>query len=217
MSRQPAILEMSGGKSQRQRVWEAIRGLAGINDGTFTASDLSRCSKVDMEPVREYLKGLGAAGYVRVINPEASKAGGRSVKNVFEMLRDNGVEAPRVRRDGAPVTQGRGTESMWAAMVELDHFNHWLIADFAQVKPSTAATYLRLLGCAGYLKIITPGKGKGKGGVATVWTVGLEHRLKPRAPMITRLHAVYDPNIHQIVWAEGANEAAEMVEIGEVL
>lgn len=217
MSRKPAILELAGGKSQRQRVWEAVRGLAGMNDGTFTTTDISRCCKVEIEPVREYLKGLAAAGYVQVINPEASRSGGRGVSNVFELTRDNGVEAPRVRRDGMPVTQGRGTEAMWAAMVELDQFNHWLIADFAQVKASTAATYLLALGKAGMLQVVTPGKGKGKGGIATVWVVGAEHRRKPRAPMITRLRAVYDPNIHQIVWAEGADEAADAVENGEVL
>lgn len=217
MSRKPAILELAGGKSQRQRVWEAIRGFAGMGDGTFTVTDLSRASKVETEPVREYLKGLGAAAFVRIINPAASRAGGRAVQNVFELTRDNGVEAPRVRRDGTPVTQGRGTEAMWAAMVELDQFNHWLIAEFAQVKASTAIAYLYALGKAGMLHMLTPGKGKGKGGIATVWTVAPAHRQKPRAPMITRLKTVYDPNIHQIVWAEGADEAADAIEMGEVL
>lgn len=215
--RKPAILELSGGKSQRQRVWEAIRGFAGVVDGTFTAADLSRQSKVETDPVREYLKGLAAGGYVRIINPEASRSGGRCVQNVFELTRDNGVEAPRVRRDGTPVTQGRGTEAMWSAMTVLDSFNYWLIAELAQVKPATACNYCLALGKAGYLDVITPGKGKGKGGIATVWVVAALHRQKPRAPMITRLKSIYDPNIHQIVWAEGADEAADAVESGEVL
>lgn len=217
MSRKPAILELSGGKSQRQRVWEVIRSLAGMHDGTFTAADLSCISKVETDPVREYLKGLAAAGYVRIINPDASRAGGRSVQNVFELMRDNGVEAPRVRRDGSPVTMGRGTEALWAAMTVLDTFNHWLVADIAQTKASTAAVYCQALGRARYLEVVSLGKGKGKGGVATVWTVALAHRQKPRAPMITRLKAVYDPNIHEIVWAEGADEAADSVEVGEVV
>lgn len=216
MSRKPAILELAGGKSQRQRVWESIRRLAGCNDGTFTAIDLSLASKVEIDPVREYLKGLSAAGYICIINPEASRPGGRSVKNVFELTRDNGVEAPRVRRDGTEVTQGRGTEAMWAAMTALDSFNYWLIAEVAQVKPATACNYCLALGKAAYLDVLTPGKGTGKGGIATVWAVPVLHRMKPRAPMVTRLKAIYDPNIHQIVWAEGADEAADAVEIGEV-
>lgn len=215
--RKPAILELSGGKSGRQRVWEAIRGFAGTGDGTFAADVLSRAAKVEMDSVREYLKALTAAGYVTITNPNATTPGGRLLKNIFILTRDNGVEAPRVRRDGSPVTQGRGTEAMWAAMTALDAFNHWLIAEIAQAKPATAAAYCLALGKAGYLQVATPGKGKGKGGVATVWTVAPAHRQKPRAPMITRLKAVYDPNIHEIVWAEGASEAADAVEVGEVL
>jgi hypothetical protein len=216
MSRKPAI-ELLGGKSQRQRVWEAIRALAGMGDGTFTAADLSRASRVEVEPVREYLKGLAAGEFIRAINSAASRRGGRGVTNVFELLRDNGVEAPRVRRDGSEVTQGRGTEAMWGAMTALDSFNYWLVAEIAQVKPNTAAAYCQALCRAGMLVEVMPGRGTGKGGVAAVYQVAPEHLMKPRAPMITRLKSVYDPNTHQIVWAEGADEAADAVEVGEVL
>lgn len=215
MSRKPAILELAGGKSQRQRVWEVIRGLAGMNDRCFRADDLSRCSNVELGPVREYLKALEAAGYVRRIGRAR-----RFVKHVYEMTRDNGVEAPRVRRDGTPVTQGRGTEAMWAAITVLDSFTHYLLAEIAQTKPATAANYCQALGKAGYLRALTPGKGKGRGGVVTVWIVNAQHRRKPRAPMITRLKAIYDPNIHQIVWGDAgklADEAADAVETGEVV
>lgn len=212
MSRKPAILEMTGGKSQRQRVWEAIRSAAGLDNGTFTVDKLSRFSKVEVPPIRDYLKGLVAAGFVRTVGDVS-----RCVKNVYELMRDNGVEAPRVRRDGSPVTQGRGNEALWAAMTVLDSFDYALLAEIAEVKATTASSYCKALGKAGYLQVISAGKGKGKGGIATVWTVNPAHRLKPRAPMITRLHAIYDPNIHAIVWAEGADEAADAVEMGEVL
>jgi hypothetical protein len=213
MSRKPAILELSGGKSGRQRVWEAIRGFAGFGDGFFTVDELSRLSKIEVAAVREYLKGLEAAGYVRSV----SIGEARFVKRVFELARDNGVEAPRVRRDGTPVTMGRGTEAMWGVMTALDSFNHWLVAEIAQVKPVTAAHYCQALGKAGYLQALTPGKGKGCGGVATVWAVAVLHRMKPRAPMITRLKSIYDPNIHQIVWGGGPDEAADALEVGEVI
>lgn len=217
MSRKPALLELAGGKSQRQQIWELIRAFAGTGDGTFTASLLAHTIKSEPDPVREYLKGLGAAGFIRILNPDASRPGGRHVKNVFELVRDNGVEAPRVRRDGSEVTQGRGTEAMWGAMTVLDNFNHWMLADLAQVKPATATTYCQLLAKAGYLEVVTPGKGTGKGGIATVYRVAMAHRQKPRAPMITRMRSVYDPNIHQIVWAEGADAAADAIEVGEAL
>ena len=217
MSRLPAILSLSGGKSQRQRVWEALRRASVTTaDGCFCADELSRASQVEIAPVREYLKCLSAAGVVAPCQRPVPHADGR-VRKSFKLTQDNGVEAPRLRRDGTPVTQGRGTEAMWAAMTVLDAFDHGLLADIAQVKATTAASYCHALGKAAYLDVLIPGQGKGRGGIATTWAVNAVHRMKPRAPMITRLHAVYDPNIHQIVWAEGADEAADAVEVGEVV
>jgi hypothetical protein len=216
MARQPAILELVGGKSSRQRVWEAIRRFANSTFTSFTVDDISRLSKVEYEPVRYTFRGLVAAGYLEVV-PCLSFESRRGVKNVYRMIRDNGVECPRVRPDGRQIVQGRGTEAMWSAITALDSFSADFLADMALVKPSTAKTYCGLLARAGYLVAISPGKGLGKGGRPTVWRVAGEHQDKPRAPMITRLKAVYDPNVHAIVWAEGADDAAEAVDAGEVL
>lgn len=213
MGRLPAVLELAGGKSTRQRIWEAVRARAAE---PFVAAEIARECELELEPVREYLKCLRAGGYLAVSDaPRALRHAG--VKNVFFLTRDNGVEAPRLRRDGSPVTQGRGTEAMWAAMTALDTFDFHLIAELAQVKPATAASYLHAIAQAGYLDVVTRGKGKGKGGVATVWAVAAWARHLTRAPMITRLKTVYDPNCHRIVWHEGADAAADQVELGEVL
>jgi len=214
MSRQPAVVELAGGKSTRQRIWEAMRRAEADGPQTYSTETLSRLSKVEMEPVREYLKALAAAGIV--VRAHEAREGAR-VKYYWALNRNAGVEAPRVRRDGSEVTQGRGTEALWAAMTALDTFTSSFAAEIANVKPSTAATYCGALGKAGYLDVIKPGKGTGKGGIATVWAVAQAHRAKPRAPMITRLKAIYDPNIHKLVRLEGADEAADQVERGEVV
>lgn len=217
MSRQSVVIELAGGKSQRQRVWEAIRRFEyGCDDGPrpFSIEQLSRASKVEEGPVRDYVKCLEAADII-VNRGEIAERG--RVKKLWALYRDNGVEAPRVRRDGSAVTQGRGTEAMWAAMSTLNEFTFRFLAEIANVKPATAAHYCGLLGKAGILEVVKPGKGTGKGGIATVWRVAWPHKDKPRAPMITRLKAVYDPNIHQIVWGEGADEAADLVDIGGVV
>lgn len=217
MSRQSVVIELAGGKSQRQRVWEAIRRFEhGGDDGPlpFTIEQLSRSSKVEQAPVRDYLKGLEAAGHI--VRSDDVIANGR-VKHAWTLARDNGVEAPRVRRDGSEVTQGRGTEAMWAAMNTLNDFTFRFLAEIADVRPATAAHYCSLLGKTGFLEVVKPGKGAGKGGVATVWRVAWPHKYKPRAPMITRLKAVYDPNSHQIVWGDSADDAADLVETGGVV
>ncbi|MEF8769382.1 hypothetical protein [Candidatus Accumulibacter contiguus] len=219
MSRLPVVMELAGGKSQRQRVWEAIRSLSacalggGEESRWFAADDLSRQAKIEMPVVREYCKCLVAAGYLR----SATSAAGRGVKTSFALDKDNGIEAPRVRRDGSPVTQGSGTQAMWDAITVLDSFTPAFLAELAMVKPATAANYCGYLYRAGYLTLLKPGHGTGRGGVASVWSCARAHRKKPRAPMITRLKAVYDPNIHEIVWREDAGTAADQWDAGEVI
>ncbi len=217
MSRLPAVTELAGGKSQRQRVWEAIRAYDAVSpQGAFTAEDVSRWSKVECPIVLEYLVSLESAGYLGAA-PEVDGGARRGVKKGRFLANNNGVEAPRVRRDGSPVTQGSGTQSMWDAMTVLDTFTHAQLAELAMVKPATAANYCAFLGRAGYLERVVPGHGTGRGGVASVWRCVRAHRNKPRAPMITRLKAVYDPNIHEIVWQEGADDCADQIDRGEVV
>lgn len=215
MARKPAILELTGGKSRRQRVWEAARRLATSGDGYLTVERLSRAAKVEVDPVRYALKGLIAAGYIQ---PAPGIAPARiGVNRLYILAQDNGVEAPRVRPDGQEITQGRGTEALWAAATALDSFTADLIAEIARVRSSTARTWCCLLARAAYLETLAEGKGTGRGGTPATYRVAIAHRDKPRAPMITRLKAIYDPNTHQIVWAEGADAAAESIDAGEVL
>jgi hypothetical protein len=101
--------------------------------------------------VREYLVGLDAAGYLCAASREQRRHPATALKKGASLAKDNGVEAPRVRRDGSPVTQGRGTQAMWDAITALDTFTHAFLAEIAQVKPATAAAYCGFLGRAGYL------------------------------------------------------------------
>ncbi|MDP2830166.1 MAG: hypothetical protein Q8O37_16370 [Sulfuricellaceae bacterium] len=218
MPRKP-ITELSGGKSPRQRIWEAIRALStpspargegaivegACSDlGTFTADGLSRACKVEILPVREYIKCLVAGGWLLTLSQ-----GGRGVNSVYRLEKDNGIEAPRVRRDGIEVTQGSGNEAMWGAISVLDNFSAQTIADISGANPSTAKTYCLMLAKAGYLVAAEPGKGTGRGGKPTIWSTVRSRISGPRAPMITRLKAIYDPNLHQVMWMAGADEAAE--------
>lgn len=212
MARQPAILELAGGKSLRQRVWEAIRGLAGTGDGTFTRQNAAWLAKVEPAPAADYMKGLEAGAWIGVVKAYTPRS-----EATYQLLRDNGVEAPRVRRDGSEVLQGRGNEALWVAMISLDSFTSDFVAALAGVKSGTARRYLLALSWAGYLDVLEMGKGRGKGGTPSVYRVSVAHIHGPRAPMITRLKSVYDPNLHQIVWSEGADAAADAVEIGEVV
>ena len=207
-TRKPALLELVGGKSSRQRVWESVRTLHDSH-GAFTADMLSRWSKVEYEPVRYLLKGWVAAGYLESFPGAAPR-----VKTIYRLAVDNGVEAPRVRPNGLPIEQGRGQEALWAAITALDSFQAAFVAEIAQVPIPTARSYCGVLARAGYLRALPTGKGRKPGG--PIWAVAPQHKDKPRAPMVTRLKALYDPNVHEIVWAETADDALEAIDVGEV-
>jgi hypothetical protein len=88
----------------------------------------------------------------------------------------------------------------------LDSFNSHTIADLSGAALSTVKHYCKFLEHAGYLTVIAKGKG---GSAASTYRTVKGRITGPRAPMITRLKAVYDPNMHQIVWSEGADEAVK--------
>lgn len=204
MARKPIQIELAGGKSQRQRIWENIRKRG---DKSFVLADVTP-GNVPLTTARDYLIGLAAAGYLTV--EQQGKV--PRTKSIYKLARDAGAEAPRVRKNGEVVTQGDGNEALWGAMQALKTFNARVLASMAGVKETTAKHYCIALARAGYLTVDKPGKGMGRGGILATYRLMLSRVKGPRPPMITRLKAVYDPNIHQIVWQQGADDALEVAE-----
>ena len=192
MPRKP-ISELAGGQSPRQRIWANIRR----QTGEFIWKDVTP-KDVLRRTAQPYLEGLVAAGYLTLITTAPAVC--------YLLVRDNGIEAPRVRRDGSEVTQGNGNEAIWGAVSVLDTFDAHTLADLSGAAFGTVKQYCRMLEHAGYLTVISKGKG---GGAASTYRTVKSRITGPRAPMITRLKAVYDPNMHQIVWSEGADEAVK--------
>ena len=193
MPRKPQS-ELIGGKSPRQRVWElARRQYSRFGWKEVTPGGVPKKTSTD------YLAALCRAGYLR-----ESEAPNCTGEKLYLFARDNGIEAPRVRDDGSPVTQGGGNEAMWGALGVLDTFDTRTLAELSGAALHTVKTYCLYLARAGYLTVAI----KGGRGAATVYRVVKSRISGPRAPMITRLKVVYDPNTHQVVWGEGADEAA---------
>lgn len=204
MSRKPIQTELSGGKSQRQRIWEEIRNKGGQD---FDVADVTP-GDVSLATSRYYIRSLSRAGYLS----EMTQATGRNVRDTWSLIRNVGAEAPRVRKNGDVVTQGNGNEAIWGAMIALKTFNVRILAEMAGIKESTTKAYCTTLALAGYLAIDRVGKGMGRGGILTTYRLLTSRIQGPRPPMITRLKAVYDPNIHQIVWQQNADHAIEETE-----
>jgi hypothetical protein len=175
----------------RQAIWQAIR-----TRRSFTARALWGDTDIPMATIKSYLKGLAASGH---ITPRPDFGG-------FALVNDVGVEAPRVTRDGKPVTQGLARENMWRTMKMLG-------SDFTAAELSIAASteavrvsevdakdYCRNLALAAYLIVISKGKGTGKGAVPSRYRFNRARNTGPKAPMVQRMQTVFDPNLGEIVW-----------------
>ena len=179
-------IDKRGPLESRQAVWDAIRRMR-----RFTVPVVRDETLLKTDTVRDYILGLEAAGYVRKI----TESSGVGVPARWELAKDAGSEAPRVRRDGTPVIQGQGRENMWNAMRILRDFTARELAVAAsmpncRVKELTAEDYIKHLHRAGYLR---------KNGSRYMFLPGAY--TGPMAPMIQRTKRVWDPNLKQIRWS----------------
>lgn len=183
------------GFDTRQAVWDAI---SKMRDGV-TIRQLRDETTMKVDSVREYVIGLEKAGYLERVNPVESQNGAAAA--VFKLINDIGVDAPRVRKDGSPVTAGQGRENMWSAMRIMRRFTARELAVAARtpdcfVAESTAADYAKHLCHAGYLRSQDDGSYLM---LPTAYT-------GPKAPMIQRTKVVWDPNQNKIRWRSGEGE-----------
>lgn len=190
-------VELAGGRSPRQRMWELIRATAGRE---FEQMEVTT-AEITNDSACSFLLGLTNAGFIAV-----TRKAGPQTRQRWKLIRDAGIEAPRVRRDGKIVTQGRGNEAIWSAMQALGSFTPRLVAEMAGVSETTVKCYITALNKAGYLTELRAGKTVGKVGIQAEYRLVRSKVHGPRPPMITRLKAVYDPNIHQIVWHDDEDE-----------
>ncbi|WP_158971947.1 hypothetical protein [Chachezhania sediminis] len=180
-------------KPARQDIWEAIQATP---EG-FTLGHLRNRSLADRKTIQDYLKCLIAAGYVvkhEDLDPPT-----------YDLVKDGGHHAPRLRADGTPVTQGGGVENMWRSIYMLREFTHVDIAQHATtlsvtVTNETAKSYVSMLLKCGYLKVLRkaePVKGR-------LALYRLIRNNGPLPPKIQRVKRIYDPNTHEVFEPQGA-------------
>lgn len=196
MARKPVHLIAAAPRPEgREVVWAEIRRLR-----TFTVADLEHATRITEATIRTYLLGLTRAGYLRRTDDPVERT--RYEPARWELVRDVGVEAPRVRKDGTEVTQGRAREQMWRTMRILREFTHRDLAiqastETCQVAEADAKDYVKYLCRAKYLVCISTG---GPGTLARYRFVPSRY-TGPRPPMIQRIKQVFDPNLGRVMWS----------------
>lgn len=201
--RRPAKLERAGALTPRDRIWAAVRIFGPSLGGPwFSVAEIMVLSDQRADTVLSYLTALSKAKFVEVVaDIRAAALGERCrVLRKFQLLRDVGVEAPRVDADGKPVTQGIGRDQMWRAMRVVKNFDCRALAAAAStaqhpVSIEEVKTYVRFLTRAGYLAD-RPGIGR----IATSYSFIRSRDTGPRAPLVTRDKSVIDGNTGAVVY-----------------
>lgn len=212
MSRKP-VTEYIGGKGPRQRIWEAIRRLKAAGNEAFTEDDIWRAverAEVDIEmgAIRDYRRALVKAE----ILAEVTAPQDRRVPGTYRLVVDEGIEAPRLRKDGSRVTQGLPQEQMWRTLRMLTHdIDAREMAAHAstpkhQVTEVAAHEYMDMLERAGYLECTRKGHGGGVKARRSRYRLKPLRNTGPRPPMICRVSVVFDPNENRVVWAKSVTD-----------
>lgn len=193
MSRRPVILEAAGtpgGLYGRRAVWAAMRKLR-----VFTTRQLLKeLPQVSAYIIEDYAKALKKGGFIRpgALVKDALAPRARA-QHEYELVRDVGVDAPRLRKDGTALPH-TAQQQMWLVMKILGHFDATGLAAAAStasvpVSPVAAADYIKHLVKAGYL----------------AGREGRYHLINDTgglAPMVCRSKLVFDPNENRVSWHE---------------
>ena len=172
----------------QQAVWNEIRRLH-----VFTVTEVWGAVDMHRGSIINYIKRPEAGGYVRKC-PDFEKTWR------YQLTRNAGHHAPRLTRDGEPVTQGGANENMWRSMRMMGVFTPQDLAvhsttETTNVAVATAKAYCTMLMKAGYLRVVRK---------AQPPTRQAAYRLVrdtgPLHPQIQRVKQVYDQNLGEVTY-----------------
>ena len=199
-------LALVGVLTTREKLWAAMRELH-----TFSVSDLAHAAGVDRHAYRmdDYLGSLVRAGILGKDKPA------RFAAATYTLLRDLGVDAPRVRKDGSMLPD-TAQERMWRAMKVLRTFSvqdlvvHASLPNDA-IAPSAAAA-------AVYCQWLARGKylvGMARSGNDVV-RYRFVYDSGAKAPQILRVKQLYDCNLGKIVVGDDIQTALDAADASDV-
>ncbi len=196
--------------THRDAIWAAIRELKKftyfeiehkVNGDSSKGAAVK--TNVSTDTIRTYVRGLTRAGYIQEIEgqPNRKDPRARYTSKRWALIKDVGVDSPRVTREGVPVTQGRAREQMWKTMKVLGDFNWRELMATA----STSEVVLKELDVKDYIKHLHNAQYIRRSqhrhpGSPTRYRFIQARYTGPLAPMIQRVKQVFDPNLGKVVW-----------------
>ncbi len=213
MARKPIHLQVAGKLTPRDRIWAAIRALGKQAPlSGFTRAEIAdyivdhapkeaTTRRLEEKTIETYVQGLVNAGHLEILQPYE-----RYRATTYKLARDVGVEAPRVNKDGSPVTGGNKREAMWRSMKILKTFDRRELGNASSTETSVVSDedvqcYIHYLAKAGYLQVVQKSTPRRQ----ARYRFNPAKNTGPLSPQIQRAKHVYDPNLGQVVWHPEAN------------
>lgn len=197
MSGHGSHLVSLGPRDPKQRIWESIRTLA----PGFSINDIARRTGQRPYAISKYLDALSKAGIIKLIETPVGKKEGR----VFALVKDEGVDYPRLNNKGQRTYEHLATENIWRSLRilggEVTVSDLVLTASVGEVSVTAIKVrqYLTLLVEAGYVHKVD-GAGQGP----TTYRLVAAKNTGPRPPEIRQLDSlqVYDANLSKLVYVK---------------
>lgn len=169
-------------------LWAAIRRMK-----SFTFDEVRGKTLCSHCTTTEYLAGLTAAGYLQL-----------DAESRYHLVRDVGVDAPQVGRDGNENIKGRERLQIWTVLPIMKEFSVLNVVlhagtETVPVAESTVRHYLKCLHKAGYISIVKPTQRRS----VTRYRFLQSKYTGPKPPMIQTVKQVFDPNTGKVMWSQG--------------
>ncbi len=200
--RRPALLERAGALTSRDRMWAAIRRFGTHHTMQFSVAEIMVMSAQREDTVSVYLSGLAKAGFLNDETADCERLRMGRALRVYQLVRDNGVNAPHVDKDGKRTSDNPGRDQMWRAIRILKNdFDRRDLAAAASteacaVSEEQAKFFCAHLERAGYLHATLKRAHKH---VLTRYRFLASRNTGPRAPVIGRDLSVMDGNTGKIM------------------
>lgn len=203
MNTQVKAVKQAPYAAPRQRLWTAIRK----NASEFTTAAVAKEAQMKYASAHDYIKGLELAGFIKEIRREQVEGHSKLIQTIFyALVQDIGYTAPSVRKNGELVEENSAFQAIWNTLRITGHaFSATEIAKVSstetlEVKPTTAAQYLKTLHDAGYLKITKPSTYRRNGQAKYQLKPSMNTGVKP--PAVKRAVQVFDLNLNKIMFQD---------------
>lgn len=192
----------------RARLWMTLRE---HKQKALSLDVLSDKAGVVPDTALHHLQGLVKAGYVAVTKVSPKKG---FSKNMYQLIKDTGVDAPLIKNDGSESVVGVKNANMWRTMRMLKTFTYVDIEAHAsttahEISVATVRQYIKALHKAGYLACVRMSERKLRNGGQTPSVYQLVKDTGAKAPMVQKLKTVYDQNLNRVMYQDEAGNCDE--------